>query len=116
MIASRLPSGTRVVPKFFLLNPDGGFRKEIDSAHVVPVGVADDDVRDFFRLDTSEFDGFVRPNEILDGQFLEPAFAMEAAVQEDVVPAAANQPNDEHDVDLLVFGSAHHQIGNGKTR
>ena len=62
VIAAGLPSVARVIAKLLLLNPDCGFGKKIDATHVIPVGMADDDVRDVFRLNPSEFYGFVGAN------------------------------------------------------
>src|SRR5207253_3638436 len=59
MIPAGLPCVTGVISKFLLLNPNRCFGKQIDASQVVPVGVADDDVRDFCGLNTGELHGFV---------------------------------------------------------
>jgi len=59
VIAAGLPGIAGVVAKFILLDPDGCVREEVDAAHVIPVGVADDDVGDLVGLDPGEFHGVV---------------------------------------------------------
>src|SRR5262249_39403088 len=111
MVTAGLPRRSGVIAKLLLLNPDDGLGKKIDASHVVPVGVTNDNVGDFFRLHARKLHGFVRAQEILDGKFLEPPLAMKAAVEQNVVPAAANQPHGKNDVDLFVHGSSYHQVG-----
>src|SRR5580700_4720312 len=94
MIAAGLPGITCVVAKFFLLNPDICFRKKIDAAQMIPMGVADDDVRDFFGLESRELDGFVRASVFGGWKIFEESVAVIAAVEKNIVAAAADQPND----------------------
>ena len=73
---------------------------------MVPVGVTDDDVSDLCRLHSGQFDGFVGTQIVLHGELFEMGIAMEAAVEQDGVAAAPNQPDDHGEVDLLVLGAA----------
>ena len=60
MPSARLPGVSGVIGELLLLDPNGGFREEVDAAHVVPMGMADDDVGHVFGLDAGELHGFVR--------------------------------------------------------
>src|SRR5579859_1405865 len=111
MIAAGLPSVAGVIAKLVLLDPDICFRKKIDAAEMIPMGVADDDVSDFFGLETGELDGFVRANVIGGREIFEESIAMVATVEKDVTAAAADQPYDHSDFDFFVFRSAHDQAG-----
>src|ERR1700692_2582689 len=90
VIATGLPGIACVVTKFFLLNPDASFRKKIDAAQMIPVGVADDNVRNFFGLNSRELDGFVGANVLGGGKIFEESIAVIAAVEKNVVAAAPN--------------------------
>jgi hypothetical protein len=97
------------------LNPDRGLREEVDAADVVPVRVADHDVRDVLGRDAGEAHGLVGPQVVGERRkLLPPLFAVEAAVEENDVPAAADQPDDHRDVDLLALRRADHEIGDGE--
>src|SRR5580692_11570924 len=89
VIAAGLPGITGVVTKFFLLNPHVSFRKKVDAAQMVPVGVTDNHVRNFFGLNSRELDGFVRANVLGGGKIFEESIAVIAAVEKNVVAAAA---------------------------
>src|ERR1700722_3755477 len=90
VIAAGLPGFTGVVAKFFLLNPHVSFRKKIDAAQMIPVGVADDYVRNFFGLDSRELDGFVGAKVLGGGKIFQESIAVIAAVEKNVVAAAAD--------------------------
>src|SRR5579863_1710883 len=116
MIAAGLPGGVRVVPVLLFLNPDRGLREEIDPTHVVPVRMADDDVRHFGGVDSRQAHSLIRPHVVCDLPELEPALPMKAAVEQDVVAAAPDQPDDEGDVELFTGRSADDQVGDGHIR
>jgi hypothetical protein len=116
MVPARLPRRAGVVAEFFLLNPHDGLGEEIDSAHVVPVRVADDNVRDFFRVHSSKFHGLAGPEVVLDGPFFKPALAVKAAVEKDIASAAADQPKGVDGVDFFVLGSTHDHVRDGIAR
>src|SRR5580700_2424301 len=90
VIAAGLPGITCVVAKFFLLNPDVSFRKKIDTAQMIPVRVADDNVRNFLGLDSRELDGFVGANVLGGAKIFEESIAVIAAVEKNVVAAASD--------------------------
>src|SRR5580658_564395 len=90
VIAAGLPSITCVVVEFFLLNPDASFRKKIDAAQMIPVGVADDNIRNFFGLDSRELDGFVGAKVFGRGKIFKESIAVIAAVEKNVVAAASD--------------------------
>src|SRR5580700_6867020 len=90
VIATGLPSVAGVIAKLLLLNPDCGFGKKVDATHVIPVGMADDDVRDFFRLNASEFHGFVRANVFGGREFFEKRISVVAAVEKNVAAYTAD--------------------------
>lgn len=48
VIAAWLPSLAGVIAKLLALNPNCGLWKKIDATHVIPVRVADDDIRNVF--------------------------------------------------------------------
>src|SRR5205085_8884542 len=83
-----------------------------DAAEVVPVGVANDDVGDFFGLDACELHRFVGPNVFRGWKRPEKSIAVIAAVKKDVVAAASNEPDDHGDVDFLAFRRAHDEARN----
>src|SRR5579863_2445452 len=103
MVAAGLPSFTGVIAKFLFLDPYRGFRKQIDSAQMIPMRVADHDVGDFRRLYASQLHRFIRAKVISDGPLLEPFFAVESTVEENVVPSATDQPDGENSVDFFVL-------------
>src|SRR5260370_1400394 len=110
MIAAGLPGFAGVVTELLLLNPYCRFGKEINAAQVIPMRMADDDVRDFFRLDAGELHRFVRANVFRRWEVLEESIAVIAAVKEDVATAATNEPDDHGD--SLAFWSAHNEASN----
>src|SRR5438034_4928896 len=109
MIPAGLPCVTGVISKFLLLNPNRCFGKQIDASQVVPVGVADDDVRDFCGLNTGELHGFVGAKVFCRWKVFEEGIAVIAAVKEDIVAAAANEPHDHGDDDFLALRRAHNR-------
>ena len=110
VFSAGLPRLPGVISKLFFLNPHRRLGKQIDATQVVPVGVADHHVGHIFGLHSGKFHRFVRPQEIGDGKIFGPLFAMKSAVEKDVVAAAANQPNYEGDVHLLVFRCANDEF------
>src|SRR2546428_778426 len=92
VLPTGLPCFSRVVSEFVLLNPYGRPRKQIDPAHVIPMRVADHDVRDFVGLHPRELHGFIRAQIIGYRKILEPLLPMESAVEENIPPATADQP------------------------
>jgi hypothetical protein len=107
MLAACLPGLAGVITKLFFLNPDDGLGKQIDAAHVIPMGMTHDDVSDFLGLNTGQFHGFVGTNIIQDGPFLKPAWAVKSAVEKNIVPSAADQLHRIDGVELLVFRSTY---------
>src|ERR1700730_8212961 len=81
MIAARLPGFAGVVTERLLLNPNCRSREKINAAQVIPMRMADDDVRDFFRLNAGELDRFVGTNVSLRREVLEESIAVIAAVK-----------------------------------
>src|SRR5262249_1892755 len=107
VLSAGLPRVAGVVGELLLLDPHGRLRKEVDAAHVVPVRVADHDVGHVFGLDARRLHGFVRAQVVVGRKLLQPVLAVKSAVEEDVAAAAADQPHDHRDVDLLVLRSTH---------
>jgi hypothetical protein len=58
MPSARLPGVSGVIGELLLLDQTVAFGR-VDAAHVVPVGMADDDVGHVFEADASELHGFV---------------------------------------------------------
>src|ERR1700688_4838334 len=112
MIAAGLPGFASVITELLLLNPNCRFGEEINAAEAIPVRMADDDVRDFFRLEARELHPFVGAEVLRAWEFLEEGIAVIAAVKEDVATAATNEPDDHGNGDFFVFGSAHNEAGN----
>jgi hypothetical protein len=83
---------------------------------MIPVSVAHNDIGDFFRLYAGKFHRFIWTEIILDGPQLEPAFVVKAAVEQDVVTPALNQPNGIRRVDLFVLGRADDHLCNRVAR
>lgn len=90
VIAAGLPSVSRVIAKLLFLNPDCGFRKKVNATHVIPVAMADDDVRDVCRLNAGEFHGFVGTNVFGGREFFEKSIAVVAAVEKNVAASTAD--------------------------
>src|ERR1700688_893259 len=112
MIAAGLPRFAGVITVLLLLNPNCRFGEEINAAEVIPVRMADDDVRDFFRLDAGELHRLVGTNVFCRWEVLEEGIAVIAAVKEDVATAATNEPDNHDDGDFFAFWSAHNEAGN----
>lgn len=110
VIAAGLPSVASVVAKLLFLNPYGRLGKKVDAAHVIPMGMADDDVSDFFGLNSRKSYGFIRANVVGGGEFFEEGIAVVAAVEKNVVASAADQPDHHRNFDFLA-GIAHHKVG-----
>src|SRR5581483_2287223 len=72
--------------------------------------VTDDNVSNVFRGDTGQLHRLIRTDVIGDVLFLEPTLVMEAAVEQNVVAAAADQPDDKSRIDGRSPGSADHKI------
>src|ERR1700728_191195 len=87
VIAAGLPRVDGVVAILIPLNPDGGFRKQIDAAHVVPVCVADDNVANRIGRNARGFDSLVGAEVILHRKFFKKRVAMKSAIKEDRVAA-----------------------------
>src|SRR5256885_2666331 len=85
---ARLPRLRRVVAIFLLLNPHVCFREKINPAHVIPVRMADDDVRDCLRLHSGGFHGLVGPQIVHHRKILEKSVAMKTAVEKNRVAPA----------------------------
>ncbi|MGA8023536.1 MAG: hypothetical protein WCC18_20105 [Candidatus Acidiferrales bacterium] len=109
MIAPGLPGVAAVVAKLLLLDPHNRFRKKVNATHMIPVRMADHNVRDLFRLHSGKFHRFVGTNVFGCGEFLRESIAVVAAVEENVAASAADQPNDHGQVHFLVR-SAHHKV------
>ena len=62
VMAAGLPGLAGVIVQFIPLNPDPGFGKQVDATEVIPVGMANHDVRDSSGCSPREFDGFVGAN------------------------------------------------------
>src|SRR5215468_7872877 len=90
MMAAGLPRVSRVISELLLLNPDRCFWEKINTAHVVPMGVADDDVGDLFGLDAGQLHCFVGSNVVCRWKRFEESIVVKAAVKEDVAAAAAD--------------------------
>jgi hypothetical protein len=116
VLSARLPGVAGVIGELLLLDPDRRLREEVDPAHVIPMGVADDDVGDVFGLDAGELHGFVGAQVVGGRKLLEPGLTVKAGVEQDVAASAADQPDDHSDVDLLVLRRAHHQGRRWKAR
>src|SRR5215468_6403689 len=84
MMTAGLPRVSRVISELLLLNPNRCFREEVNAAHVVPMGVADDDVGDLFGLETGQLHRFIGANVLCRRKVLEESIPMIAAVKEDV--------------------------------
>lgn len=110
VITAGLPGIAGIVAKLLFLNPDCGFRKKVDATHVVPMRMTNDDVGDFFRLNSRKFYGFIGANVVGRGKFIEESIAVVPAVEENVVSPAADQPDHHRNFDFLV-GIAHHEVG-----
>src|SRR5258708_33447792 len=89
---ARLPGLSGVIAKLLFLDPDGSFGEQIDTAHVVPVCVAYDHIRDLFGLNTGQLHRFVGANIVEYRPFLEPSLAVKSAVKKNVAASAADQP------------------------
>src|SRR5436853_1363340 len=61
MNSTLLPCFPGVIAELLLLNPNDRFRKKSDPTHMIPVGVADHDVRHLFRPYSRELYRFIRP-------------------------------------------------------
>src|SRR5215471_11776172 len=88
MMTARLPRVSRVISELLLLNPDRCFWEKVNAAHVVPMGVADDDVGDLLRLDAGQLHCFVGANVVCRWKRFEESIVVKAAVKEDVAAAA----------------------------
>src|ERR1700761_2761912 len=78
---------------------------------MVPMRVAHNDVGDFLRFYAGQFHRFVWTKVILNRPQLEPTLAMKPTVEQNIVPATANQPDRVHRVDLFVFRRPDHHLG-----
>src|SRR5271155_6184529 len=110
VVSTGLPSVHRVVTIFLLLNPHTGLRKKVHPAHVIPVRVADDDVRPPPGLPPRRFHRLVGPQIILHRKILQKSLAMKTAVEKDRMAPAPNQPHHHRDFDFLALRPAHHQF------
>ena len=113
MLPSRLPSFAGVVAELFLLNPDGRASKQVDAAQVIPMGMTDDHVGDFFGLNSGEAHGLVGAQVVHDRPEFKPAVAVKSGVEQDIAAAASDQPDSVDAVDFFVFGGAHHHVRYG---
>ncbi len=104
-----LPGGTGVVGELGPLDPDRRLREKVDPAHVIPVGVADDQVGDVLRFDARQPHRLVRREEIGYGEALEPDRPMKPGVEEDDAAAALDEPEDHGDVGLLLLRRTPHE-------
>src|SRR5437762_4793788 len=98
-----LPGIAGVVRVLVLLNPDLRLRKEVRPVSVVPMSVREHNVRDLLRLYAEWRHRLVRPYEVIDLPVFEKLRTVETCVDEDSVPAAANQPDHHGDVQLARF-------------
>lgn len=110
VLPSRLPGFAGVVAELVLLNPDGRASKQVDAAQVIPMGMTDDHVGDFFGLNPREAHGLVGAQVVCDRPEFKPAVAMKSGVEQDIAAAASDQPDGVDVVDFFVFGGAHHHL------
>ena len=90
--------------------------EKIDSSHVVPVCVTDDHISDVLGSHSRQAHGLIGSQVILDRPFLEPALPMKAAVEENIPPAATDQPKGVDGVDFLILGRADDEFREPITR
>ena len=114
MLAAGLPRVGGVIRVLILLNPDLRFGKEIRAVGVIPVRVAENDVRDLVRFDAEAGDSFVRPNKIVHLPCFEELGSVKAGIEENVVTAAANEPDHHGDVEFAIAFVVADKSGDGK--
>src|SRR5580693_9456718 len=104
MVPTGLPCILRVIAQFVPLNPRSGLGEKIDSAHVVPMGVADHHVGNLLGFNARQANGLIGAQVILDRPFLEPALPVKTTVEENISPASADQPQSVNGIYFFALG------------
>ncbi len=98
VLPSPLPRRSSVVSVFLFLDPESGIWKQVDTSHMVPMGMGNDDIGDLAGFNPREANRRIRTDVVRDFILLDPLLPIKTGIQEDVASLSPDQPEHESDV------------------